>query len=314
MATRLTSAGPGDERLLPGRLQALKAELDRQYAAYDRSGRLPDPIELVRPYRDPADREVAGFLTAGLAFGRVAGIMKSVGAVLAAMGPTPSRFVLDFSPSRDAIRLADCGHRWTRGIDLAGVIWVLRHMLRTAGSIEQYFLAGDEPGSDDVMPGLESLCRRARALDLSPVYGTQPGVPGAHRFFSLPSAGSACKRLNLFLRWMVRDDGIDLGVWRRVPASRLIVPLDVHVIRVSACLGLTRYASEGWRMAADITRTLRLLDPGDPVRYDFALCHIGMSGLCGFRQKAGDSQCPLRGVCQPHPRTPRSSRRPSDRR
>jgi len=199
-----------------------------------------------------------------------------------------------------------------RGRDIAALLVILRRMLDTAGSLEQFFLDGDDPSSPDVRPGLESFCARARAIDLRAIYGGQAGRPGAHAFFPLPSAASACKRLNLFLRWMVRRDAIDLGVWRRVPPSRLIVPLDVHVVRVARCLQLTPYASPGWRMAASITASLRHIDPSDPVKYDFALCHLGMAGLCGFRTPAGDSRCPLRGACRPRARRRRASRRASD--
>jgi len=101
-------------------------------------------------------------------------------------------------------------------------------------------------------------------------------APGVRYFFPRPSKGSGCKRLNLFLRWMVRRDALDLGVWRRVSPSKLVVPLDTHVIRVGRCLRLTSYASPGWRMARDITASLRRLDPDDPVKYDYALCHLGM--------------------------------------
>jgi uncharacterized protein (TIGR02757 family) len=135
--------------------------------------------------------------------------------------------------------------------------------------------------------------------DLKPVYGRIPQRPGVCYFFPRPSAGSACKRLNLFLRWMVRKDAIDMGVWTNVSPSRLIVPLDTHVIRLGRCLRLTKYASPGWKMAAEITASLRELDPRDPVRYDFSLCHIGMMKACGYQTAQRDSQCPLRGVCRP---------------
>jgi uncharacterized protein (TIGR02757 family) len=98
---------------------------------------------------------------------------------------------------------------------------------------------------------------------------------------------------------MVRSDAIDLGVWRQVPAGKLIVPLDTHVIRLGRCLRLTKYTSPGWRMAADVTASLRKLDPVDPVRFDFSLCHVGMMNACGFGKKQGDRQCPLRGLCRP---------------
>lgn len=282
-------------------LQALKPELDRLYSAFDRSGRVSDPIERVRPFTRPDDREVAGFLAAGLAFGRVASILASLETVFAIMGPSPAAFVRGFEPRRDASRFDGFAHRWTRGRDVAGVLWILRHLLAAHGSIEAAFMAGDDPAADTIEPALERFCGEARAVDLAPVYGQPPVVPGAHGLFARPSTGSACKRLNLFLRWMVRHDEIDLGVWTRVSPARLVVPLDVHVVRVGRCLGLTRLTSPGWRMAMDITRALRTIDPADPIRYDFALCHLGMLGLCGFGEPRGAVSCPLRGSCRARP-------------
>ena len=138
--------------------------------------------------------------------------------------------------------------------------------------------------------------------NLRPAYGARlPKRPGVCYFFPRPAAGSACKRLNLFLRWMVRTDAIDLGVWKTVSPARLVVPLDTHVIRLGRCLRLTRYASPGWKMAADITATLRGIDPVDPVRFDFSLCHVGMMNACGYGRRQGDAQCPLKGLCRPGP-------------
>ena len=292
----------------------LAAALERLYEEFDTSGGVPDPVEKVRVFADPADREIAGFIAAGLAFGRVASILTSIDRVLGAMGPSPAAFVRRFEPGRDRQLPRGFVHRWTDGQDIAALLVVLRHMLESAGSVEGFFLQGDDPDATDIRPGLESFCARARAVDLRAVYGRRIARPGAHGFFPLPSAGSACKRLNLFLRWMIRRDAVDLGVWTRVAAARLIIPLDVHVIRVGQCLGLTACASPGWRMAASITAALRRIDPSDPVRYDFALCHVGMRDLCGFRKPAGDSRCPLRGACRPRARRPRASHRSSDRR
>ena len=298
--------------LSPARAAELRPALDRLYRQCGGAAAPRDPIDCVRVYPSPADREIAGFVAAGLAFGRVASILSSVHAVLGAMRPSPAAFVRSFEPGRDAGPFLPFVHRWVRGCDIVALLVILRHVLDTAGSLEQFFLDGDDPASPDIGPGLESLCARARAVDLRPVYGRRDGRPGVHGFFPLPSGASACKRLNLFLRWMVRRDDIDLGAWSRVSAARLIVPLDVHVIRVGRCLGLTPYSSPGWRMASSITASLREVDPSDPVKYDFALCHLGMEGLCGFRTPAGDSHCPLRGVCRPRARRPRGSRRPSD--
>lgn len=134
-------------------------------------------------------------------------------------------------------------------------------------------------------------------------YGRVPARAGVCYFFPRPSAGSACKRLNLFLRWMIRRDEVDLGVWTSIPASKLVVPLDTHIIRLGKCLRLTRFTSPGWRMAADITTSLRTLDPSDPVRFDFSLCHVGMMNACGYGRAQGDTQCPLKGLCRPRVRS-----------
>jgi uncharacterized protein (TIGR02757 family) len=259
----------------------------------------------VRRYPRVDDREIVAFVAAGLAFGRVASVMASVEAVCAVMGPLPANFVRTFDPAIDGVALGPIVHRWTRGEDLAGLILILSRLLRENGSLEAAFARGLDPEAPDVQGALEVFSVRAREIDLRPVYGRARRNPGAHYFFSRPSTGSACKRLNLFLRWMVRTDAVDPGGWARVPARQLVVPLDTHTIRAGKCLGFTRRASPGWKMAAEITEALRAFDRDDPVRYDFALCHLSMMGACGFRTKQGDSQCPLRGCCGPNRRSGR---------
>ncbi len=259
-------------------------------------------MHLVRPFQDPRDREIAGFCAGALAFGRVASVLNSIAALFGILGPHPAEFVRRFDPSAPHPELRAMVHRWTRGADLAALLWILRQMLEQSGTIEQFFLDGFDPAHEDIGPALDSFSTRAMQLDIRRAYGTVPKRPGVWYFFPRPSAGSACKRLNLFLRWMVRRDEVDLGVWTRVPAGKLIVPLDTHIIRLGRCLKLTRYTSPGWRMAADITSSLRALDPADPVRFDFAICHVGMMNACGFGRKQGDTQCPLRGLCHPRQR------------
>ena len=288
--------------------------LHRLYASFDRVESAEDPIRLVRRFTRPADREVVGFVAASLAFGRVASVVQSIERVLEVLGGAPADFVRGFDPRGQGTALSAIVHRWTRGPDLVALLLVLQRVLRRSGSIEAFFAEGDDPGAADVEPGLESFSRRALATDLSAAYGRVPARPGVCYFFPRPSSGSACKRLNLFLRWMVRRDGVDLGIWRSPAASRLIVPLDVHLIRMGQCLGLTRYRSAGWRMAREITAALRRFDPADPVRFDFALCHLGMQGACGFRRPEGDSRCPLRPFCRPSSRRRPASPTPSARR
>jgi uncharacterized protein (TIGR02757 family) len=288
---------------LAARLDAL----DTLYRDFNREDSVSDPVHRVRPYADPGDREIAAFCAASLAFGRVASVLASIDRLFTIMGARPAQFVRDFDPGAPHPELRSMVHRWTRGPDLVALLWILRQMLERSGSIEAFFLEGDTPASPDLSDALDSFSRRALALDIRRAYGRVPKRPGVCYFFPRPSTGSACKRLNLFLRWMVRKDEVDFGVWTRVPASRLIVPLDTHVIRLGRCLRLTRYTSPGWRMAADITASLRQLDPGDPVRFDFSICHVGMMNACGFGRRQGDSQCPLKGQC--HPRALRRGRR-----
>ena len=230
------------------------------------------------------------------------------------MGPRPAEYVRGFDPARDGAAFDGFVHRWTRERDVVALLWILRQMLDRSGSIEAFFLEGYDPAALDVASALESFSRRAMALDLKASYGRVPKRPGVSYFFSQPSKGGACKRLNLFLRWMIRRDALDLGVWTRVPASQLVVPLDTHVIRVGRCLQLTRRQSPGWKMASDITASLSMIDADDPVRYDFSLCHLGMMNACGFSRAQADAQCPLRGACRPRARRRPRSRRPSARR
>ncbi len=284
----------------------LDVALDRLYDDYNREDSASDPVHRVRPFAAPEDREVAGFCAAALAFGRVASVLNSIDTLFAIMGPRPAAFVRGFDPTEPHPELRAMVHRWTRGVDLAALLWILRQMLEQSGSIEGFFVEGLGAADEDIGPALDRFSTRALAMDLRPAYGRRlPKRPGVCYFFPRPSTGSACKRLNLFLRWMVRRDAIDLGVWTRVPASKLIVPLDTHVIRLGRCLRLTDYVSPGWKMAADITRALRALDPEDPVRFDFSLCHVGMMNACGFGRKQGDTQCPLKGLCRPRVRRSR---------
>ena len=306
----------------------LKSTLDRLYAEFNYPDSATDPIQIVRRFTRSDDREVVGFCAAALAFGRVASVIQSIERLLAIVGDRPAAYVRAFDPARQRHAFAGLVHRWIGAPDVVALLWILKQMIDRAGSIEGFFLEGDDPSAPDISIALDSFSTRALQLDLTAAYGPpqrqRRGPPeGGHHvrralgvcyFFPRPSAGSACKRLNLFLRWMVRRDELDLGVWTRLSPARLVVPLDTHVIRVGRCLRLTRYTSPGWPMARDITRTLSRLDLADPVKYDFSLCHLGMMNACGFSRAQADAHCPLRGVCRPRARARRPSRRPSARR
>jgi len=278
----------------------LATQLDRLYQDYNREDSATDPVQIVRRYTNPADQEIVGFCAAALAFGRVASVLHSVETVARAMGPAPAEYVRRFDPDAAHPELRAMVHRWIRGVDVVALLWLLHQMVDRSGSIEGFFLEGYDRAAVDIGDALDGFSRRAMALDLRAVYGRRvPKQRGVGYFFPRPSAGSGCKRLNLFLRWMVRRDQVDLGAWNGAKPSQLIVPLDTHVIRLGRCLGLTRYTSPGWKMAAEITASLRAIDPVDPVRFDFSLCHVGMMNACGFGRRQGDAQCPLKGICRP---------------
>jgi uncharacterized protein (TIGR02757 family) len=247
----------------------LKQHLDRLYHDFNAADSATDPIQIVRRFASADDREVVGLVAASLAFGRVASVMQSVERTLAVMGPSPAAYARQYEAHRDTKAFAGIVHRWIRGSDVAALVGIMRRMIDRSGSIEGFFAEGVEAEAEDVGAALDRFSTTALALGVRSA--------GVGYFFPRPSAGSACKRLNLFLRWMVRHDALDLGVWTHVPTAKLIIPLDTHVIRVGRHLKLTRYASPGWAMARDITASLRELDPADPVKYDYSLCHLGMN-------------------------------------
>jgi uncharacterized protein (TIGR02757 family) len=291
---------------------ALRIALDSLYDGFNARHSVSDPVWFAHRYAQGDDREVVAFIASALAFGRVQSVINSIEGLLAVMGPSPAAFVRAFDPARDRKAFDTLVHRWTNGADFAALVWILHTMFARSGSIEGFFVEGLPPGAIDVGDGLQSFSTRALATDLRPIYGRSRPKPGVAYFFSRPSSGGACKRLNLFLRWMVRHDRVDLGVWSRVRPAQLIVPLDTHIIRIGQCLGLTRYRSPGWRMAVEITGSLRRLNPEDPAKFDFSMCHIGMMNACGFGKKIGDARCPLRGAC--HPRGNNQGRRTNHRR
>ena len=258
------------------RIAALKAALDRAYAEYDARWIEPDPVQFVWRYDRPEDREVAGLIASSLAYGNIRQIKKSVERVLGILGDRPARAIdaLDAGSARRA--LDGFKHRFNDAVDATSLLVFIREMRRRSGSIERFF--APEGGIADLRPALSSFVRRALALPHDGLYGRRPlpAEAGVRFFFPSPDDGSACKRLCLYLRWMVRADTVDPGGWTRVPRSALLIPLDAHIINIGRSARLTRRVSPGWKMAEDITATLRACDPTDPVKYDFALHRMGL--------------------------------------
>jgi uncharacterized protein (TIGR02757 family) len=258
------------------RLAALQGLLNRAYAEYDRRWIEPDPVQFVWRYHRPEDREVAGLVASSLAYGNIKQIKRSVETVLGILGPRPAR-ALDSLQANAALRsLQGFKHRFNDAMDAACLLVFIREMRRAAGSVEGFF--APDGRVTDLRTALTDFVDRALALPRDGLYGQGPLPDGAgvRFFFPSPEDGSACKRLCLYLRWMVRADTVDPGGWTRMPRSALLIPLDAHIINIGRSARLTRRVSPGWKMAEDITATLRACDPLDPVKFDFALHRMGL--------------------------------------
>ncbi len=261
------------DSLLREGLEGLRERYDQRFLA-------TDPLAFPRRFERADDREVVGLLASGLAYGNVKSIAASVERCLDWMGPQPAAFARQVSP-KDALRsLGRFKHRWSKARDVACLVHYAGQMLDSHTSIGQFFAESYVPG--DMAQSISRFSRRALALDHGGLYHSRglPAKAGVRFFFTNPSTG-ACKRMNMVLRWMVRDDdGLDLGLWPFIPTRDLIVPLDTHIYRIGRHLGWSERRTPGFRTAVDITRALARADTNDPVKYDFALSRMGIVENC----------------------------------
>jgi uncharacterized protein (TIGR02757 family) len=272
---------------IPARRETeLRDTLELLYARAERST-APDPIALVRRYEQPDDREVAGWIASAFAYGRVRQILTSVARLLDFLGPRPGRAVA--GRTFEAGELDFFRHRFHGPADAASLLSVIGETIRREGSVRGFFERRFAP--DRTVFGMLN-----RVSD--EILSWRPPSPTLQFLLPRPGDGSACKRWNLYLRWMVRSDAMDFGLWHGIPASALIVPTDTHIHRVSRRLLLTRRKSADWKTAAEITARLARLDPDDPVKYDFALCQLGVLEVCRTKPRLSDCPaCPARRVC-----------------
>jgi uncharacterized protein (TIGR02757 family) len=277
----------------PERLARLHQALEAVRASCDaESRRRVDPVSFVHAHAGAENQELAGLLASAFAFGNVTTIRRKLDEVRTRIGSDLAAAAED--PTRMGRALRGFRHRLYTGDDVSALLVGARAIQRAHGSLGRAFAAHLE-GAElaDALAGFVDDLRAAGGLAVT---GDRRGP--AHMLPD-PRAGSASKRLLLFLRWMVRPaDGVDLGLWP-VPPSVLLVPVDVHVHKLASNLGLTTSAAPSWRVAEEITSVFRLFDPADPVKYDFALCHLGMATGCASRfLREVCEPCPIRGVCR----------------
>ena len=264
---RRDSTDTSPENIMTRTLLINKPQLEHLYELYNsRKWVHPDPLEFLYHYPDSRDVEIVGLIASAMAYGRVAQILKSVSIVLEKMGSSPYDFLLSVTPSSLMRIYSGFKHRFTTGDDLVRMLIGARSVIKQYGSLYNCFFSGFSDQDDTIFNGLSFLVK-----ELVKKYDGQK-----NSLLALPGKGSACKRWNLYLRWMVRNDRVDPGEWAGISPSRLIIPLDTHMHRICLLMGLTKRKNADMRTALEITGAFRKIEPKDPVRYDFALTRLGI--------------------------------------
>lgn len=278
----------------PVRRELLRERLDALVATFDVTTITPDPLQLVLRYNKTRDQEVAGLLAAAFAYGRADIVVANVGGVLERMQPSPFGYVSSFHRRRALRDFAGFSHRFHKTRELVALLEKISFAIRKHGSLGELFRGCYRAEDLDVGPALTRFVNELLSC------GTHTDACAAlHYLLTSPADGSACKRMNLFLRWMVRRTSPDLGIWDFVDPAKLVVPLDTHVHRIATFLGLNDRKTPDWKAARSITDRLAKFDPADPIRYDFAICRLGILDLCSRkRRKSNCDVCLLRDVCR----------------
>jgi uncharacterized protein (TIGR02757 family) len=252
--------------------------LEKLYDKYNHHKNIkPDPLQFVYRYSKKADMEIAGFLAAELAYGKVQQIEKSLTNLLERMGESPYAFIKNFD-NLQRKKLKSFKHRFTTGDDISDLLELLKDIICEKGSIEKYFLLGYDKNNSNIIPALSRFCDSLIAKHAR--RHSNIVTRGLKYLLVRPADGSACKRLNLFLRWMVRDDEVDTGLWKSIDKAKLIVPIDVHMGRLCKILGFYEQKTVSLSVAIKVTENFSKIEPDDPVKYDFALSRVGIVENC----------------------------------
>jgi uncharacterized protein (TIGR02757 family) len=264
-----------------------------------------DPIEFPHRYQNPQDIEVVGFIACALAYGRVELFKPKIEFILSQLGPNPARAILGLNLKTVQKMCHGFVYRFNVASDIAALLLGMRETLKKHGTLENAFVntrvAGDTLVS--ITNFSKALVSRIPLAEIKKLMGPTRGL---NHLIPL-GQGGVSKRMNLYLRWMIRGpDEIDFGIWKQVSPAELLIPLDTHIARVAHWLKLTSRIDASPKTVHEITASLRLLDAKDPIRYDFALCHYGMSGACPLIPvKTNCTQCALLKHCKMGTRTAR---------
>ena len=256
----------------------LKEKLDYHYKAFDKSQISPDPLQFLHLFDNEKDIEVIGFIASVFAYGNVNQIIKTLDKILLITNAKPYNFILNLEKTGNQIKLKGLKHRFYNEEDIQNLFFSLHTLYKNEGALKNIFYKYFGPNNKNIKEGLSGFSQTFIS-EIKKNTKSKKVSPGVRFMFPLPKLCSACKRMNLFLRWMVRKDELDFGLWSEIPADRLIIPVDTHIARICKSLKLTSYKNVNWKMAEEITENLKKFDPVDPVKYDFDICHIGMRKL-----------------------------------
>jgi len=225
----------------------------------------PDPLEFLYSYKDIRDREIVGLIASSIAYGRVAQILKSVSWALDAIGNSPYSFLQNETYKTLSDKFSGFKHRFATGEHLAALLFGAKKAIRRFGSLNDCFALGMTEDDENIIPAMTFLVDQLTSKNYS--FG---------HFLANPEKGSACKRMNLFLRWMIRKDSVDPGGWKGIDKSKLIIPLDTHMHKIGLYFGFTSRKQANMKTATEITEGFKMFSPKDPVKYDFALTRFGI--------------------------------------
>jgi len=251
----------------------LEQKLNYHYKAFNKSQLEPDPLQFPHMFDDENDIEVMGFIASLFAYGSVIQIINTLNKIVEIMNRKPFDFIMQFNVEKDAAKFRGLNHRFYTKADIIRLFHLMQIAYNECGSLNKLFLYGFNKSDESVKEGIINFSSYFLNRYKSK-YGKKSN--GIKFMFPIPEKGSACKRMNLFLRWMVRNDELDFGLWDKIPINKLIIPVDTHIARICRQLNLTKRKNVSWKMAEEITNNLKAYDAFDPVKYDFALCHIGM--------------------------------------
>jgi uncharacterized protein (TIGR02757 family) len=252
----------------------LQEKLEYHYKAFDKTKLEPDPLQFPHLFKDEKDIEVMALIASVFAYGNVKQIIHTLNSFLLIANNQPYEFIRNISANKNLP--TNFVHRFYSTKDILHLFHLLNLAYDEYDSLKNLFLSGYDSEDENIKNTITKFnyyfLNKARKefKNLS---------RGIVFMFPLPEKGSACKRINLFLRWMVRKDDFDFGLWNEIPTSKLIIPVDTHVARICKKLKLTERKNVSWKMAEEITDNLKRFDANDPVKYDFAICHIGMRKL-----------------------------------